>query len=220
MNARSVGGEAIGGPAVTGERPAPRRTSKGDRRRREIIEVAARLFDSNGYHQTSVDDIAEGSGIRKPSLYHHFRSKEEILYMIHEVYGREVIDRYLNRERENPNMSAAEGLYHVFHDLVAVLDVFPEHVRVFFHYERELVASEFHDKIQAMRDEFEKMVEGLIRRGVEQGEFEVVDVKLAVLAFFGMANWTYRWYHQGGAATSKEVAECFHGIFLKGLLAR
>ncbi len=47
--------------------------------RRLILDHAARLLRSNGYHQTSLRELAEAVGIRKASLYHHFRSKEEIV---------------------------------------------------------------------------------------------------------------------------------------------
>lgn len=47
--------------------------------RRLILDHAARLLRSNGYHQTSLREIAEAVGIRKASLYHHFSSKEEIV---------------------------------------------------------------------------------------------------------------------------------------------
>lgn len=47
--------------------------------RRLILDHAARLLRSNGYHQTSLREIAEAVGIRKASLYHHFASKEEIV---------------------------------------------------------------------------------------------------------------------------------------------
>ena len=47
--------------------------------RRLILDHAARLLRSNGYHQTSLRELAEAVGIRKASLYHHFASKEEIV---------------------------------------------------------------------------------------------------------------------------------------------
>ncbi len=47
--------------------------------RRLILDIAARLLRSNGYHQTTLREIAEAVGIRKASLYHHFASKEEIV---------------------------------------------------------------------------------------------------------------------------------------------
>ena len=47
--------------------------------RRLILDHAARLLRSNGYHQTSLRELAEAVGIRKASLYYHFASKEEIV---------------------------------------------------------------------------------------------------------------------------------------------
>jgi len=54
-------------------------TPRAGGRRAEIVEIAARLFDRHGYHSTSMDDIAEAVGLRKPSLYHYFKSKDQIL---------------------------------------------------------------------------------------------------------------------------------------------
>jgi AcrR family transcriptional regulator len=45
----------------------------------EILSVAADLFDEQGYGQTSLQEIAERVGVSRPSLYHYFSSKEEIL---------------------------------------------------------------------------------------------------------------------------------------------
>jgi AcrR family transcriptional regulator len=47
--------------------------------RRLILDTAARLLRSGGYHQTTLREIAEAVGIRKASLYYHFGSKEEIV---------------------------------------------------------------------------------------------------------------------------------------------
>jgi AcrR family transcriptional regulator len=45
----------------------------------EILEKAAVLFDEQGYGQAALQDIADAVGIARPSLYHYFRSKEDIL---------------------------------------------------------------------------------------------------------------------------------------------
>ena len=47
--------------------------------REKILEAALSLFAENGYDGTSVGRIAESVGIRAPSLYKHFKGKEEIL---------------------------------------------------------------------------------------------------------------------------------------------
>jgi AcrR family transcriptional regulator len=47
--------------------------------REEILAAAAQIFREKGYHATSMQDIAEAVHLQKGSLYHHIRSKEEIL---------------------------------------------------------------------------------------------------------------------------------------------
>ena len=48
-------------------------------RRNEILDVAERLFCTNGYDNTSTNDILAEIGIARGTLYYHFKSKEDIL---------------------------------------------------------------------------------------------------------------------------------------------
>ena len=62
--------------------PAPRR-------RRQLLDVALRLFAERGYHPTSMNDLAEAAGVTKPVLYQHFRSKRALyLELLEDVGGR------------------------------------------------------------------------------------------------------------------------------------
>lgn len=55
-------------------------------RRDEIIREAALLFLDSGYRGASMETLAERVGIAKPTLYHYFRRKEDILYEIHKLF--------------------------------------------------------------------------------------------------------------------------------------
>lgn len=50
-----------------------------EERKNEILDVAERLFATNGFDNTSTNDIIREIGIARGTLYHHFQSKEEIL---------------------------------------------------------------------------------------------------------------------------------------------
>lgn len=56
-----------------------RKVRPGASGREEILDAAAELFTTLGYAQTSTRAIAEAVGMRQSSLYHHFRTKDEIL---------------------------------------------------------------------------------------------------------------------------------------------
>lgn len=65
---------------------------KGERRKRELLQIAYNLFISRGYENTSVDDIIEAAGIAKGTYYYHFESKEQTL--------EEVIGMMIEQEAE------------------------------------------------------------------------------------------------------------------------
>jgi AcrR family transcriptional regulator len=48
------------------------------RRRRQLLDVALRLFAERGFHGASMDDLAEAAGVTKPVLYQHFGSKRDL----------------------------------------------------------------------------------------------------------------------------------------------
>src|ERR1700734_3207646 len=48
--------------------------------RQEILRTAARLFQQRGYDATSMNDVAAALKLSKGGLYHHFQSKDEILF--------------------------------------------------------------------------------------------------------------------------------------------
>src|SRR5207245_1605929 len=65
-----------------------------------VVVVATRLFAESGYGLTSMRDIARAAKIRVASLYHHFKSKDELY--------REVLDRDQAKLRELMNTVLAE----------------------------------------------------------------------------------------------------------------
>ena len=59
-------------------RGSPSRRLSGGERRRQLSTVALRLFAERGYESTTMDEIAEASGVTKPLLYQHFSSKRAL----------------------------------------------------------------------------------------------------------------------------------------------
>ena len=58
-------------------------------RRRQLLDVALDEFARRGYHETSMNDVADAAGVTKPVLYQHFGSKRELyLELLQDVGGR------------------------------------------------------------------------------------------------------------------------------------
>ena len=62
------------------------------RRRRQLLEVALRVFAERGYHDASMNDIAVAAGVTKPVLYQHFTSKRELFTELLADVGRDLQD--------------------------------------------------------------------------------------------------------------------------------
>ncbi|MHB8664273.1 MAG: TetR/AcrR family transcriptional regulator [Acidimicrobiales bacterium] len=65
--------------------PAPRR-------RRQLLDTALDVFGELGYHQASMDAVAEAAGVTKPVLYQHFDSKRDLYLQLLVDVGNQLIE--------------------------------------------------------------------------------------------------------------------------------
>jgi AcrR family transcriptional regulator len=75
--------------------------TKGERTREDILWAAYELFVANGYHGTSMRQVAERAGIALGGIYNHFTGKEQIF--------KEVVIRFHPIEELVPRMEQAES---------------------------------------------------------------------------------------------------------------
>lgn len=54
-----------------------------DRKHRQIVDGACRIFFKKGYHPTSIREISEAAGMSMGQLYHYISSKDDVLFLIH-----------------------------------------------------------------------------------------------------------------------------------------
>ena len=74
---------------------------------KKILDTAMDLFIEKGYEQTSILDIVEKMGVSRGAFYHHFKSKEEVLYACLEMRD----DRGLQMEiYNNPDLTGLEKI--------------------------------------------------------------------------------------------------------------
>ena len=61
------------------------------RRRGQLLDVALERFGANGFHRTSMEEIADAAGVTKPVLYQHFGSKQALYRELLDLVGRELL---------------------------------------------------------------------------------------------------------------------------------
>jgi len=75
--------------------PAPPARLPAAARRRQLLDTAAAMFASSGFHDTSMNDVAEAAGVTKPVLYQHFASKRDLFLELLEDVGNQLLTALL-----------------------------------------------------------------------------------------------------------------------------
>lgn len=185
--------------------------------RADIIEAATRVFSRRGYHAASMTEIAHEVGMRKPSLYHHVRKKEDLLFAIHEQLIDELVEQTMAAlaSCESP----AEKVRQVLRVSMAFIARRRDGVTVFLQ-ERRAVSGERWSALVVKRDFYERMVSQVVTEGVVSGVFSDVPPAIAARGVLAMAYWGYTWFDPQGKLASDEVADIFADMALDGLLTR
>ncbi len=183
----------------------------------DIVAAAAKVFRTKGYHAATVRDIADEVGILKGSLYHHFESKEALLYL---VVKEPIAQMFQNIAAiSEADLSPTDKLRHA---IVAHLEAFDKHYPHLFVYlrERESVKRRFREMIGYSPKDYERCWQHILREGVETGEFRRdLDISVTSYGLLGMLNWAYKWYDPHGRLSIGQVAEQFTSLALAGLAA-
>lgn len=199
---------------------ATRRPAGGTRARRsraDVVAAAAAVFARKGYAESTVEDIAQELGILKGSLYHHVRSKEELLY---EVVAGPVREMVQALERIVGSAEAADVRLEAF--VRMHVDSLARHFPNLSVYLQERFGAERPaDEIRLLSKRYQSLVEQLISDGVRAGTFRTdVDPRLAARALLGALNWTHKWMQPGARAEHSAVADTIVAIALQGLAPR
>lgn len=187
------------------------------RRKREILRGAARLFDTVGYHRVNMSMIAESAGLKKPTLYHYISGKDEILFMLHELF--------IGTLRRNADARLETGadamtvLRGVVEDVFKLIHDYPGYVRAFFEHFRELDPEQRHE-IAVKRDEYVALIIGVIKKAMDDGVIRKADPMLTAHALFGVCNWAYQWYRPSKDPAPEVLAAKCWEIFLNGIAPR
>ena len=188
--------------------------------RQEILRAAARLFQQQGYDATSMNDVAAALKLSKGGLYHHFQSKDEILFHIMSHAMDITEERVINVVRRIDGVSVA-GIEERLRTLIrlhiqVVISSEDREITVMLHENHPLPAP-FRRKINARKKDYVHFVENLIADVQRQrGSASQVTPRAAAFALLGMVNWIYQWYKPDGPLTGDAIVRQYTDIFFHG----
>ncbi len=187
-------------------------------RRDELLDLAATMFAERGLRATTVRDIADSAGILSGSLYHHFKSKEQMVEEVLRDFLDWLFGRYQQIVEIEPNpLERLKGLFMTSFEAIE-----HRHAQVVIYQDeaKRLSSLPQFDFVDIRNKEQRKMWLDLLNEGIEQGCFRPdIDVDV-VYRFIRDTTWvSVRWYQPGGPLTAEEVGRQYLSIVLGGISA-
>lgn len=182
--------------------------------RTEILRTSARLFREQGYDATSMNDISAALKLSKGGLYHHFRSKDEILFHIMNHAMEITESRVLAPVRGI--LDPEERLRELIKlHIQLVLRARDREITVILH-ENHPLPPGLRKRVNARKKEYIHFVEQLILEVQRARKSKSVTHRAAAFALLGMINWIYQWYRPEGALQEEDLIRQYTEIFFAG----
>ena len=183
-------------PGKGGAAPADHPDGAESQRRSEVVLTAGRLFRQHGYERTTVRELARAVGLQSGSLFHHFRSKEEILVAVMNNGIQEVLD------------GGHEALAHYRAPADRLAALFRVHMWSMLHgaggdamnalvYEWRSLSAPSQASVKALSDRYEAMWQQVVAAAVDAGLLRG-DARVIKRCVLGAMNLTVQWYKPGG----------------------
>jgi len=221
-----------GSRADTSRKPKPQaeepwlplryRRQAGDLKRDAVLSVAAAAFCENGYHATSLDDIAARLSMTKSTLYYYFKSKDEILYRcMHR--GLSNMQAAVNQLSAGAGKSRSAGTGREV--LQAIMERYAEQsLNVFSRCatlvgEGPLPEARRRELLDLEREIWVKM-RSVVQRGMDDGSIAKSDPRIVTSNLSGALTWITRWFNPGGALSAEEMGRMSIDSLLYGIVPR
>jgi AcrR family transcriptional regulator len=196
--------------------PFESRRRARDEKREAVLRTAVQLFLEQGYHGTTLNDVAERLNITKPALYNYFGGKDEILYECWAI-GHERVDDCI----DEINSGSGTGLAKLRKLIVSYAEVMTTD------YGKSLVRFDVRDLtehnrklVQVSKRKVDRAFRTYIKDGIADGSIKPCDIKLSAFAIAGSLNWIGHWYQPGGALPAEDIAAEFAIRLTEGIAAK
>lgn len=183
-------------------------TARFDRRLREILACAARVFSEKGYNGASIRDISRACGTSLAGLYYYFSGKEELLYLIQKDAFESLIARL--EERLAAATTPEARLRAILENHLSFALEEPARMKVLSH-EDDTLEGPRNTEITTLKRRYYKVCLGVVQ------ELHPANGRVAVMSLFGMINWIYTWHDPRKDPAAVDLSQQMASIFLKGI---
>lgn len=198
-----------------GERP-PTATAKSSRRD-ELIQIAGRLFAENGFHVTTIRDVADAAGIQSGSLYHHFDSKESMVEELLREYWVNLLAGY--REVSANEVDPTRAAHGLIRHSVSLLDECRDALCIMLS-DWAYLARSFPFMEESLQ-ECQDIWLAILERGQRDAVFDpTLDARVVYRTIMASISGTTRWFDPRGDIDADQLSEQMAALFMNGINAR
>ncbi|GGD69796.1 TetR/AcrR family transcriptional regulator [Croceicoccus mobilis] len=175
--------------------PSPFRSAKqreADRqaKKQALLEAAVRMFNTRGYHATSLDDVAASLGVSKPTIYHYLGNKENVLSECLRIGLKQLLQAASDARATSGN--AAQRLHRF---LVGYAKVnLSEFGRCVIRTPDEALGAENLESLLTLKRRVHAAMCDFLKEGMSDGSIAPCDANLMAFTLAGALNWPARWY--------------------------
>ncbi len=185
-------------------------------KREAVLLRAVEFFNQKGFHATSLDDVALSLNVTKPTIYHYFSNKDEILSACVQRGLEDIQAAAQAAERAGGN--GLQRLRALLIDYAMMMsDGFGACVGRTPDY---ALSPESLKRIKTLKRETDVVVRRVIEAGIADGSIVPCDLRLTTFTVLGSLNWISRWYDPAGPLSKRQIAETCVKTLIGGLTAR
>jgi len=178
-----------------------------------IQRGALEAFREQGYHGTSVRDIARRVGVTVPALYYHFENKQAIFVSLLETSMADFLWR-VRAADEEASEDVRDRFCNVIESVVLGMTHRSSHI---LDAEMRYLEPSNRRHYAAMRKEVEDLLLEIIREGKTRGVFELSRPEDTARALLGMCQAVATWYTPTGPLSPQDVAARYVDIALRAV---
>lgn len=191
----------------------PRATDYEDKRG-SILSEAAKLFAASGYDRTSMNEIAQALGVSKALFYHYYPSKDALLYaivrdhLVHLVETAEAADDSAHPP-ETRLASVIDAIFTCYRGADAEHKVQVNHLS-------QLPEGQ-QDELKALERRLVTCLSGVVH--AVRPDIPRENLRPVTMSLFGILNWKYMWFRDGGAMSEAEYSNLVTRMALAAIRA-
>jgi AcrR family transcriptional regulator len=168
----------------------------------KILRRAAKVFSEKGYRETTIEDIARNVRLKKTSIYHYFRSKENILFRAISLNLETSLEPLVAVMQEDvPTPTKLKRA--IACQVQAFLDA--PYFALLFVTDRKFLSRKHLEICLQLRDRHESIFREIVAGGIRDGSFRDTDHAVAVKIIFGVLNWLPVWWRPSGRYGKDEI---------------